>query len=152
MPLVRSLQDGDIEHLANNLRQADKDEVKASVGLEPLEALRLSCNNSEWIWIVEHEGIPFCIFGLSQFTTEIGVPWMLATNDLYKHKIYFARESIGMADAFLEIFPTLTNMVDERHKESIEWLSWLGFDFPERIEKYGHEGRPFLQFIRNRNV
>lgn len=149
-PTTRLAEAKDLIHVAKHMRECDRNEIQASAGVEPLEGLVMSLQASPVTWVAEAGGTPFAVFGCSRVDESTGVPWLLATDDLYKHKHFIARESIKWRDRLQKEYKILTNFVDVRNQDTIDWLKWLGFEFPNIINNYGHEGRPFVQFIRNR--
>ena len=80
----RDTVEDDLEFLANNLREADKDEIKAMVGWEPLPALRYALKHSQVCRtgvLSNHE--PMVIYGVTSSGHKgLGTIWMLATDGL----------------------------------------------------------------------
>lgn len=152
-PTIRPVRPSDINILAKTLRCNDVDELEAATGHRPLRALQESVELSTETWVAEADGTPFMIFGYAYYIEDIniGIPWMLATDEIENHKTWVARKSIEYRDKFQDMFFILTNYVDERNEKTIEWLSWLGFDF-NPSEPYGPNNKPFKQFMRVRNV
>ena len=113
-----------------DLRQQDKDEVRASSGLDSEGALALSLEAQSECYVMVHEGEVFGVIGLSitEVTGEpVGVPWLLATDEIINHQFSLcrkARETIGRWYAELGV---LANLVDSRNSVAIKWLKWLGF-------------------------
>lgn len=140
----------DVAAVADDIRPADRNEIWAAGGVSPLEALH------EGFWgslapVVgsTEDGTPVCMGGVcATAEPEIGCIWMLATNEIAKHPISFLRRSRELVDQWNREFPILTNVVDERNALHIKWLRWLGFTFIRRHPAFGHERRPFLEFVR----
>ena len=130
-----------------HLRQADRDEVAASCGLEPAEALLSSLRRSAMCWAGLVDGEPVCVFGVGgpSLMSEVGVPWLLGTDAVVKHQRAFLRRNKAIVAKMLDAFPVLINMVDARNVHSIRWLRWLGFHIGEPFA-WGVEGRPFHPF------
>lgn len=118
----------DIIYVLGNLRTADKKEIWAShkkVGLELVPAIYVV---GAKIAIVDET--PAILFGCSTYEG-IGVPWMLATNDILKVARRFVRESRNVVDEWVQEHKCLSNYVHADNEVSINWLKWLGFEFKE---------------------
>ena len=134
--------------MAPNLRQADKDEVKAAYGWGPLEALELSRQASKACFVVLYKDAPALIFGVCDRPQHPGQGciWMLGTDAVDKFRKRFVRYSREYLADLCAGYDSVMNYVDERHAESIRWLRSLGADFTHRHPSFGIEKRPFLEF------
>jgi hypothetical protein len=47
-----------------------------------------------------------------------------------------------------EGYDVVYNNIDKRNTLHIKWLKWLEFSFIKEMPQYGHEKRPFLEFVR----
>lgn len=144
--------DEHIHELANNMRQADRDEIWAAAHLDPLTALRHSVETSREPMTGLGDGRVVCIFGVSSRSpySYVGHPWLLSTPEIVRHAVPLLRNSrryIGWAQ---ENFHSLWNYVDVRNIEAVKWISWLGFKL-EAPAPFGMEGLPFHKFTWNRN-
>lgn len=130
-----------------DLRDADKEEIRASVGLPTSEALMSSARVSNELWVVVHKGSIEAVFGVSD-RGSYGVPWFMATDKFDEFRISFAKESRWMVQRWLDKYGLLMNVVDSRHISSIRWLRWLGFTVDESLEIMLHDPEvPFYLFI-----
>lgn len=59
----------------------------------------------------------------------------------------FLRECRRYLAGMEQLYPVLFNLIDERNTVHMRWLRWMGFTFIRRTT-YGHEQRPFLEFIK----
>lgn len=148
---VRPAEIGDIPLIAHNMRQVDRDEVRASHGVSPLAALSNSFRASDEVLTGTVDGVPVCMFGVSPRTLTVGggIPWMLATPEIETVSIKLLRTSKRWVDAKLSEYGVLTNYVDARNETSIRWLQWLGFSFSPAAP-YGVAGLPFHKFTMRR--
>jgi hypothetical protein len=144
----------DVEYLADNLRDADEKELKASSGLEPLEALSLSFQIShECNTIVTDEGTVVGIFGLARINDTMGCPWLMGTDLIKDIRSEFLRGSKDWIIEKNKEYQVLTNFVHAENTTAIRWLKYLGFSFPRLVEEYGVGKEPFYEFVRiNTNV
>jgi len=144
----------DIPFLADRLRKADREEVKASGGLSPRAALQRGWAHSEIARTIrtDNSGKPVAIYGVVRIDQELpsGGVWLLGTDDLTSYGMPFARRCGEHIEMLQESYPVLFNYVDARNSLHIRWLKWSGFRFIRRHECFGHEKRPFYEFIRVR--
>lgn len=140
-----------LEHIGANMLQADQDEVYASSGFTPREAVFTSVDLSFQSLVAVVDGVPEAVFGCSIMDREglVGVPWMLSTGNLGHWRKEFLRRSREIVGLWSGMFPVLTNCVDARHVVAIRWLRWLGFEIAETIDAYGHAKVPFHRMELN---
>lgn len=154
MRSIEYLNAGHCKELAQKIRQADRDEVRASHGITDMEECLLNCmkySSEAWAWVVD--GRPIAAFGIApgSFLTREGIPWMLATDALYAHKYAFMKYAMIILHYWMTEWNVLTNWVDARNTRSIRWLKKLGFVFHEALP-YGAEGMPFHRFEMRKGV
>lgn len=146
----RDTTEGDLEFLAKNLRDADKDEIKAMVGWEPLPALRFALRHSQVCrtgLLSNHE--PVMIYGVTPSPIPgIGTIWMLATDGLLKGQTTFLRRSRNEILEISQGYKAVSNYTDARNTVHHRWLKWCGFTFIRKQEEYGFERRPFFEFVK----
>lgn len=150
---IRAYYDWDLEPLASNMRQEDRDELWAGFHLEPEKAIEISTTGVMLRHITKvgcYQFKPVCIFGVSETpgSTALhrcGTPWMLGTTELEDHAFVFLKYSRKFIENMVDSFDWLENYVDARNLKSIEWLKWLGFDI-EDAKPWGVEGLPFHRF------
>ncbi len=134
--------------MAPRLRAADREEVAASSGRSPLEALRYSlAASSHAVSALDPVGRVVCMFGVGvvDLMGGVGAPWLLGSDLMADHRREFARRSRAYLPLMLAHYPNLENAVDARHVEAIRWLEWLGFTIgdPKPIGRSGAMFRPF---------
>lgn len=151
---IRAATLEDIEPLARTMRPRDVDEIRASSGRDPADALRLSIEASDLVFTAyaNCDGTPLAIFGVGPFIPHVGSPWMLGSTALR----HFTRDLLTYTPLVLakfhERYPVLLNFVDVRNAESIRWLRWAGFQFSEAPMPYGVTGLPFYRFSKVQHV
>lgn len=142
--------------LAPNLRQQDKHEVMVSGGLCPLEALLRSVelSNPETCWTALLDGRPEVMWGAAPVDgrPDLGVAWLLSSEEMYRIKGRFIRESIRYTSKMHEHFDTLFNYVHVVNIKSHQWLEMLGFLAIDREEAYGVGKEPFILYARSKHV
>lgn len=142
----------DAHLLAPRLRLEDVAEIMAASGHTPLQALLDGVLEGTETWtIIGNQGEVLGMFGVNHMP-EAGPGqaciWMLAADGLPTIRTEFFRQTWAFLDYFHEKYPVLWNYIDERQEGHIKWLRRLGFRFTKRLEAYGHEQRPFHQFVR----
>jgi len=145
---VRPSLPGDCVYLAKHLREADRNEVQAVLGKCNLEALVFSWSHTEKPYTIVEGETPAGVFGVAPTEPGVGCIWLLGTDALVRGRWRFLRESRKWLEHVSEGYHLLYNYVDERNTVHIRWIEWLGFTFIARHETYGHEQRPFLEFVR----
>lgn len=147
---IRAATLDDIEPVARKMRARDVDEVRAAVGLDPAAALVEALQGDVLAWSLHDEDGPYAIYGVSHVAHDIGSPWYLATDRMYRHLKFFLRATPVFVRHMQDRFPILMNYVDMRHGDSIRWLRWAGFTFDKFDPHFGYERRPFLRFTKVR--
>jgi len=150
MATVREYRVGDVESLADRLRTADLHELQAVSPRPTLEVLHEGVEKSAPMCsIISHTGRVEGLFGV-QPEGVFGRVWMVGSDELTKNPIrrQFIRECRTFIDVLGHGFYALGNVIDERNSVHIRWLEWMGFTFIRRIDNYGVESRPFLEFIK----
>ena len=150
--IVREATLTDVDTLKMTMKQADIDEIKASHGHTPEQALLLSLKESTIALTVEFEGECVAIFGVcseGSLVTDQGVIWLLSSEKLFTHALRFVRHSREFVDLMLTYNSFLYNFIDSRNAKSIAWLKWLGATFYE-AEPYGIDQLPFHLFYFKR--
>lgn len=143
----------DINRLAPDVRQADRDEIMASHGLEPLPAIAFCMGSSEECnTMIDDNKDIIGIFGVANFKN-IGVPWMLSSERIYQKKIarQFLIQSKQWIDSTMLRYSVLTNYVSQENTKAIKWLKYLGFSFVRLDEQHGVGKKPFYEFIKIRS-
>lgn len=147
MNYTRELRDGDLEYLAENLRELDRDEIMAVSEGSVLEALIESVEISEHTWIMDASGVPLGIFGVTPFDERQAIIWMMATDEINDHSIKFLRNSHAIIKQFFEMTgaSVLWNYTYAENTLHHAWLEWLGAEFGPPMA-IGNQGEKFLPF------
>jgi hypothetical protein len=138
-----------IEFVAANMRVDDRIEVYASHGHTPIEALTNGVSRSKLCSVALINDEPCAVFGLvvENILTGFGVPWLLGTDLIFKHRRVFIEHTRSGVDEMLQLCPRLSNWVHCDNIKSIRWLSSMGFSFSEPLPT-GINGEMFMQFSR----
>lgn len=154
-PYYRPSEIRDVYDLSPKLRTQDVNEVAASSGFSPEEALLVSFNaGGEVNSIIASDGEVIGMFGVSPTDDpNLGVPWLLASPRLPEVSKEFLPQSLEWVRAVNKQYPMLLNYVDKRNTVAIRWLKFLGFSFIRLIDEFGVGKQPFYEFVRvNKNV
>ena len=145
----------DAIQLAPKMRIADREEIRASNGSSPLEALVIPFtykkSRSYTIIGTAKEGV-IGMFGVAPTKDpEYGIAWLLSSEDLFKHTKQFIKECPYWVSQMSEGYTYIYNWVDRRNWKSLKWLQFLGFEAKEEIKQYGVGKSPFLLMIKETN-
>lgn len=151
---VRQATPADALDIAERLREEDRAEILAATGLDPRLALPAGVQGGGFVLTagVESIGRPEILFGVDPVADcpEVGVAWMVSTPAIYDYPVEVAVRSRELHNLFHQRYELLTNYMDERNTRHRKWLSWLGFKFIRRVESFGAENRPFIEFASYR--
>tara|TARA_R110000744_G_scaffold380326_3_gene500756 strand:+ start:21337 stop:21795 length:459 start_codon:yes stop_codon:yes gene_type:complete len=136
-----------IQFIADNMRQADVDEVMAAANSTPLQAITGGIEISYSSSVAVINGDIVAIMGVVKNTalSSTGVPWLLGTEAIVKHYREFLGASPSVLNAMINVCPNLVNHVYVENKVSIRWLKWLGFKI-EEAKPFGVNGKLFHKF------
>lgn len=149
---IRDYCPGDLEYLTENLREADVAELYAATGLPTYETLKLSIEVSDIIKIIDFDGYPSGIYGATQISDNYGSIWMVATDNIYNHRMKFLKHcKSGIRELFqhtqCDMLMNYTHAANTAHHQ---WLNWCGAAFLRRLP-YGVSNEEFIEFIILRN-
>jgi hypothetical protein len=140
----------DAQYVAANLRDADRDEVLAACNLDPRLVLPLFIQEGREVWAagVESNDRAEILYGVDpvECCPGAGTIWLLSTPVLYQYPVEFVVRSKELLDQFHERYELLGNYIDERNTRHIRWLKYMGFKILQRVECFGAQSRPFLEF------
>ncbi|AYC20063.1 hypothetical protein DZA65_03188 [Dickeya dianthicola] len=140
-----------IEEILPFVRQADIDEFLAINGWDARRVLETGLRTSTFSCTGIAEGKVVTIFGVApaSMVGGVGIPWLVATDDLVKYQFAFLRRCRNGVNAMLSVYPRLENYVDERNHVAKAWLHWLGFTL-ESPAPTGLHGLNFHRFYMER--
>ena len=138
------------EHLrtvAQNMRDADIEEVWAATRHTPLQALTDGVMKSEHSVTVKWGGEAVAVYGLraGAALSGIGVPWMLTAGGILNCRRELMTHTPVVLGKMLLKCGLLENQVHVENKVSIGWLSRMGFTI-DSPEPTGVEGGMFHRF------
>lgn len=141
-----------IAYLADNLRPADLDEIHAQLGADADEAMLASLQASSDAWLItDRSHLPIALTGVAPSAVPgVGTPWLVGTPGIRDEASSFARQTRRYVEEMHKDYRVLTNFVDARNTEAIDWLLFAGFNLIDADPRHGPEERLFLQFSRTR--
>ena len=138
--------------LAPKVRVADREEIRASNGISPLEALvtPFSIDKSKNYTIVGtfNEGVIGMFGACPTKDTAYGVAWLISSEDLFKHTKQFMKECPYWISQMGNGYEYLYNWIDRRNWKSMKWLQFLGFEPKDEMKQYGVGKLPFLLMVK----
>lgn len=135
------------DYVARRMRYIDRKEIYYMSALQPRSAVAVTTAHAVAAWTALVDGVPACIFGITRATrlSDVGVPWLLATDEMEKHRREIIRQSRDYYQRFVDCFPKMENHVLAENARVVRWLRWLGFDMQEPAP-YGCFGASFIRF------
>lgn len=149
---VRPATSSDLFYVAKNLRPEDADEVRAATGADPLLVLSQTDGREVLAAGLCHNDRAEILFGVDPWpgAPNVGIIWLLSTPEIYDYPVEFVVRTRELLSKFHERYELLTNFIDARNERHIKWLSWMGFKQIRRVESFGAENRPFIEFASYR--
>jgi len=150
--LVRATQKL-IDGMKGRLKPEDEAEVQAMLGVSADDGLQQSFELSDYTQVAVVDGRPELAFGVGSATISslVGRPWMLSTEELFKHQIQAVRWTKAIILDMLLDYPYLENWTYAESRKSIRWLRWAGFEFDKEPQTFGCQGKLFYRFWRERD-
>ena len=146
---VREASVADAIDIAARLREADREEIQALLGLPPSLVLPAAVGEGRAVCVAGllEDNKPEIIFGLDPVDghPDTAVGWMVSTPRIFEHAGKFAPASKAIHASCHEAFPLIVNFIDARNTRHIEWCKWLGFKVLRRIENFGAASLPFYE-------
>lgn len=144
-PFARPAVLADCEILAETIREEDRLEIWHGHRVSPLDAFLIGFENSDSPYTAEWKGKPIFMFGVSGTKGEVGIPWLLGTDDIKSIRKSFLRECRGYLEEMHKDYPLLVNQVWAKNEVHIQWLKWMGFTFDEPYP-FGPDNELFIRF------
>lgn len=143
-------------HVAENLREEDREEVYLTFGKNPVFYAKQS-----WVitpeslkWLCYVDGEPAAMFGCKPrglLNSNQGTPWFLGTPLMDKMKLSFVKATPVYINKMLDVCEYLENYVWSEYKASIRWMKWAGFTEGKTV-KFGAFDKPFTRFYTHRDT
>lgn len=130
-------------------RQCDVVEWGLISGHPMVTLLAYFMQESPVIWAgVNDAGETTVIAGVNaeDLLADIGVPWMVCSDDLPRYRRAFLAESRAGLSRALDIYPRLVNYVHADNRSAMAWLRRIGFTVADEPIPYGPYSAPFHRF------
>lgn len=128
----------DVLHVATHMRAADIAECNAMGERDLVDVLRTGVRSSVWSHTVLIDDVPACILGVaphgSLLTATSGVPWMLGTDLVTRHRRAFIRTAPAYIEKMLGTFSHLLNYVHAENVQAVRWLRRAGFTLHPAVQ------------------
>jgi len=149
---VRKAELKDALELAPKMRKGDRQEIMASDGASPLEALVIPFTHKQGqiysIIGTKSEGVIGMFGSVPSKEKGYGVVWLLSSENLFKHTKQFIQECPKWVNDMSKGYEYVYNFVDERNWKSLKWLQFLGFEPKTKIGDFGIGKMPFLLMMK----
>lgn len=153
MLTVRLATEEDVFDIAPRLREADLKEIRAVGVNTPEESLLEGLHSPDPCYVAVDGGTPVVITGTHPSPVkDLGWIWMMATDDIQKHRIQIARQTRPLIKTMSGHYKILANAVHAENTLHIRWLLWAGFSI---LREFAFNGTRFYEFamnMRNTNV
>lgn len=138
-----------VGRIANRMRAADVIEC-AAMGHSPKAALRSGLMNSSEVWTAKANGVPEAMFGVvvTSALGGLGAPWMLGTDEIYRHPRQMIRWGNSILNRWLDSTPHLSNYVSTGNHSAIRLLRRWGCTFGREVITF--TGTEFVTFTLER--
>lgn len=144
----------DVAFLAPRLRKEDVEEVLAAGGASMEESLTDGLLSPDGCFTaIDEDGRPVLMFGTVPHPAipMVGFIWLLASEEITKHRLDFLRKTRPFVDHFHEKYQLLMNFTDCRNTVHHRWLRWCGFSFINTVKGLGPGDHPFFEVVKLRN-
>lgn len=133
-----------ILNLAENMRPEEVDEVYASHGQAPEEAIRRCIERSLDVFATFEDDRLMSITGCAprSWLSDLGSPWLLTSVEMPKSPRHLLRHTHTFLNKWRKEYGTLINFVDARYEASLRWARWAGFTVHDP-EPFGYLQLPF---------
>jgi hypothetical protein len=132
----------DVKDIYQNLREADLKECLVG-GDDAYEVLEESFKLSSECYVMCHEDVPFAIYGVSPDHLGGAAIWMMGTDDIRTHKVYFMRTAKAALDGWCTFYNRLYNLVYTKNELHVKWIERMGFSMGPVVVYRGEQFRSF---------
>lgn len=142
----------DVDELVANLRDQDVAELDAAGLADHREVIADGIRRSAFCFACRIDGRMAAIFGVAPFgglMSPTGVPWLLGTPEVPRHRRILARQARPYILRMLALYPHLINAVHAENTVAVHWLKRMGFTLLPAAP-YGPRGAPFHYFEMRR--
>tara|TARA_R100000315_G_C5187062_1_gene108875 strand:- start:30 stop:497 length:468 start_codon:yes stop_codon:yes gene_type:complete len=153
---VRQARLIDTIELARNIKRGDRDELKASDNVTPLEALvyGFTWDRIDNYTVIGDTGNIIGMFGVRDCIEDprAGVAYLLSSEELISsaYRLRFLRQCLDWTEILLQPYDYIYNWVDARNWASLRWLEHCKFEIEETDDAYGYEQRAFHRLVRRK--
>lgn len=141
-PFIRPTTLDDVQYLADNLSEADRQEIHYLSGETPFKAIHdgFIAGNC---YVVDLEGRAVVMFGVNGEKDGPGAVWMLCTDEISKVTRLIRTARLIVQD-MLQEHSFIGNIAWSKNTVHLKWIKWLGFTFSG--ETITRNGEVFLWF------
>ena len=132
----------DAEWVFTHLRAEDYTEVTdAADGADPYPILMAGWKESRVCYALRVNGRAIAVLGILP-TPSFNVVWLVATDEVAKHRLAVLRHGRDVADKWFRRFGTLMCIADNRNTLHQRWIKLIGFE-----EGMAVPSLPFTRFL-----
>jgi hypothetical protein len=137
-----------IEALVRDLHPGDAQDLHAAGIHNAAEMIEKAAADGLVAFAASYRGRIWCCFGLARWpdSPDVGVPWMLCARYVDEiPPVAVARISRAVIGQMFKDTPILFNLVHNKNRRAVQFLSWLGFTVHDQPAGPGGEFREFTQ-------
>lgn len=137
--MIRTATPEDVMAFAPTMREEDIEEVRATVGLGPVEALSIGYFQSDEakVAINRYDEVVGIIGVVPLIKGELGSVWFLSSDAVTRGVKTMVLEAREWLDEQNRKYRVLANVVADSNTTHKRLLKHLGFEFKEPIDNYG---------------
>lgn len=139
-----------LEHIplvAIRVRPRDVEELRQGYNQTPTEIMSHALGQSSRAFTLLHGTVPFCMAGVVPVSVlgAAGIVWIVATSEIDKHPLQFARASRRFLPRVLGPYRETRNFMASNDEPALKWAMWIGAKIYEEPPVQSN-GRDFLRF------
>ena len=150
MPKVLKAEYCDLQYLIDNIREEDKEELKAQ-RFTPEESIVQGFLLSDKVYsVLDDRNNTIAMYGVTKHTDDTCVIWLLASNLINQHKMYFLRNCKKYFYEMVKDYKRAINIVYTANFLHLKWLKWLGAKFTRVFNINNHLFKSFYIQIKGK--
>ena len=123
---IRSIEPGDLQYLADHLREADKAELEAASGNRDfLSRLSMSVDLSEQVQVVEADDVPVLLFGIAAMNDDTKAIWCVGTETMIRFRRALVEDADKIIAGWFEVHPMVQRLVNVTYTQNQAHHAWL---------------------------
>lgn len=121
--------DAHIKPLIDNINNEVAKELKILMSGSLATDIQKCIKNSDEAWTAFDDDMVICMFGIGKISmlSDVGHPWLITTNLVYKYKRDFLKGAKVSLEYWLKKYGVLENYIPAGLDSLLKWVKWAGF-------------------------